>query len=153
MANIIETILTIKELETFATAIQIVDLDLVLNGADDFTVFAPNNQAFTSLPKITLQKLSQDVPLLGKILRMHILKGKFTYQELLDRSVLGEHSINLTAINGLKLNIDLSNGMKIGNATVLSTNTSAENGIIYPIDRVIIPTFLERSIGTDRLSE
>ncbi|WP_310482406.1 fasciclin domain-containing protein [Chamaesiphon sp. VAR_48_metabat_403] len=43
----------------------------------------------------------------------------------------------------ISLEIDLSDGIKIGDATVLSTALRADNGSIYPIDRVIIPDEME----------
>lgn len=139
MTNIFDTILKTKEFEIIATAIQIIDLDRTLDRADNFTIFAPNNRAFTSLPKIRLQNLSQDIPLLTKILSAHIVYGKLTHQELLRIYDLGERKIIRRSIDGAQLDIDLNNGIKIGDSTILSTGISADNGIIYPIDRVIMP--------------
>ena len=53
---------------------------------------------------------------------------------LIDREL---YKIDRTSINGVRLEIDLNNGIKIENSTVLSVDISADNGIIYPIDRVI----------------
>jgi uncharacterized surface protein with fasciclin (FAS1) repeats len=148
MISLLDTLLATKELETLATAIQITDLDKVLNSGGDFTIFAPTNRAFTSLPKPALHKLSQEPLLLVKILSMHIMHGNLTHQELLKMYDLGQRKITRTSIDGLRLYIDLSNGITIGNSTIISTGTSADNGVIYPIDRVMFPNSFNRS-GTE----
>jgi uncharacterized surface protein with fasciclin (FAS1) repeats len=140
MASILETLLATPELETLATAIQITDLDLLLNGDRDFTIFAPNNRAFTILPALVLQKLSQEPLLLTKILRMHIIHGKLLHQHLFRMYDLGQTKVLVRSIDGTQLHVDLSNGIQIGSSNVISVDTSAANGIIYPIDRVMIPT-------------
>jgi uncharacterized surface protein with fasciclin (FAS1) repeats len=137
MANVFDTLLDTKELEIFVTAIQITDLDQVLKSERDFTVFAPNNRAFTSLPKLVLQSVSQDIPLLTKILRAHIIDGKLRHSDIISAYDLGTRKIAKTSINGSRLDIDLNDGIKIGNARILQVDILATNGIIYPIDRVI----------------
>jgi uncharacterized surface protein with fasciclin (FAS1) repeats len=137
MASVFDTLLKTKELEIFVTALQIADLDRTLNIAGDFTIFAPNNRAFTSLPKLVLQKLSQNTPLLTKILSAHIVHGKLKHEDLLKLYDAGKRRVAQTSINGMRLEIDLSNGIKIGDSTVLSVDLYADNGAIYPIDRVI----------------
>jgi uncharacterized surface protein with fasciclin (FAS1) repeats len=148
MISLLDTLLATKELETLATAIQITDLDKVLNSGGDFTIFAPTNRAFTSLPKSALHKLSQEPLLLVKILSMHIMHGKLTHQDLLKMYDLGERKITRTSIDGLPLYINLSNGIKIGSSSVISTAISTTNGVIYQIDRAILPNSFNRS-GTE----
>jgi uncharacterized surface protein with fasciclin (FAS1) repeats len=145
MASILETLLATTELETLATAIQITDLDRVLNDGGDFTIFAPNNRAFTSLSASALQKLSQEPLLLTTILSMHIIDGKLLHQDLLRMYDLGQTKVLVTSIDGTQLHIDLSNGIQIGSSNVISIDTSAANGIIYPIDRVMLPHSFDRS--------
>ena len=137
MTSVFDTLLKTKELEIFATALQIADLDRTLNIAGEFTIFAPNNRAFTSLPKLVLQKLSQNSHLLTRLLSLHIIHGKLKHEDLLKMYDAGKRKVDRTSINGVRLEIDLNNGIKIENSTVLSVDISADNGIIYPIDRVI----------------
>ena len=139
MANIFDTLLNTKELEIFVTAIQITDLDRVLKSGHEFTIFAPNNRAFTSLPKLVLQNISQNIPLLTRVLNAHITYGKLRHSDIVNTYDLGTRKISKTSINGLRLDLDLNDGIKIGDARILSVDTVADNGIIYPIDRVIIP--------------
>ncbi|WP_295616519.1 fasciclin domain-containing protein [Chamaesiphon sp. GL140_3_metabinner_50] len=137
MASVFDTLLKFKDIEIFVTALQIADLDRTLNTAGEFTIFAPNNRAFTSLPKLTLQKLSQNSDLLTKLLSMHIIHGKLKHEDLLKMYDSGERKVARSSINGIQLEIDLNDGIKIGDSSILSVDASADNGIIYPIDRVI----------------
>lgn len=137
MTSVFDTLLQTKELEIFVTALQIADLDRALNIAGEFTIFAPNNRAFTSLPKSVLQKLSQNSDLLTRLLSMHIIHGKLNHEDLLKMYDSGKRKVTRTSINGIRLEIDLNNGIRIGDSNILSVGASADNGIIYPIDRVI----------------
>jgi uncharacterized surface protein with fasciclin (FAS1) repeats len=137
MTNVFETLLNARELEIFVTAIQMTDLDRVIKSERDFTIFAPNNRAFTSLPKLTLQNISQDIPLLTKIVKAHMLYGKLSHSEIIKAYDLGTRTIPQTSINGSRLDIDLNDGIKIGKSRILSVDILATNGIIYPIDQVI----------------
>ena len=138
MTDIFNTLLNTKELKIFVTAIQMTDLDRILKSEGDFTIFAPNNRAFTSLTKSILQNALQNVPLLTKILRSHIIDGKLRHSDIISAYDLGTRKISKTSINGSRLDIDLNDGIKIGKAGILSVDIVADNGIIYPIDRVIV---------------
>jgi uncharacterized surface protein with fasciclin (FAS1) repeats len=74
---------------------------------------------------------------------MHILQSKLEHQELVNIYDRGRRKIAQTSINGTQLDIDLSDGIKIGNARILSVDNSVDNGIIYPIDRVLFPNLYD----------
>jgi uncharacterized surface protein with fasciclin (FAS1) repeats len=138
MANIIDTLLDTQELEIFSTALQIAGLDKQLDNVGNFTIFAPNNRAFTQLSQLTLQNLSQNISLLITTLSNHIIHGKLRHQYLLKMYDLGKRTMVRTSIDGLRLTIDLNNGIAIDKSSVLSVGKSTDNAIVYPIDRVIM---------------
>ncbi len=139
MKSIFDTLFNIRELQMFSTVIQIVRLTTNLHSAGPFTVFAPADRAFTQLSSLKLQQLTSDVTLLAKIVTNHIVAGDFTYQNLLKMCKKGERGITLTSLNGSPLYVDLTDGIRIGESTVITTDILAENGIIHAIDRLIIP--------------
>jgi uncharacterized surface protein with fasciclin (FAS1) repeats len=138
MSQIVDTLLDTQELEIFSTAIQIAGLDKTLDDIGKFTIFAPNNRAFTRLPKLTLQSLSQNVSLLITTLSNHIIHGQLRHQDLLKMYDLGKRTIVRTSIDGLRLRIDLNNGIAIDKSSVLSVGKSTDKAIVYSIDRVIM---------------
>jgi uncharacterized surface protein with fasciclin (FAS1) repeats len=138
MSQIVNTLLDTQELEIFSTALQIAGLNKTLENIGNFTIFAPNNRAFTRLPKLTLQSLSQNVSLLITTLSHHIIHGKLRHQYLLKMYDLGKRTIVRTSIDGLRLTIDLNDGIAIDKSSVLSVGKSTDKAIVYAIDRVIM---------------
>jgi uncharacterized surface protein with fasciclin (FAS1) repeats len=139
MSNVLNTIFNTRELSIFATAIKITSLDKILADSCDYTIFAPNNLAFAQLSKVNLHILTDDIWLLTEILSIHMVTGRFGYQDLLKMCKQGDPEVILTAIDSSPLKVNLSDGIKVGKSTVLSTDTSASNGMIHLIDRVMIP--------------
>jgi uncharacterized surface protein with fasciclin (FAS1) repeats len=139
MSSIFNQLLKNEELETFVTSLQISGLDQKLNGTEQFTVFAPTYRAFTSLPMLTLQQLSQETNFLTKVLSRHIIPGKFEHPDLIKLRRLNQKNTAQTVITSRPLNLDLLSGIKIEDATVLSVDISPDNGIIYIIDRLFLP--------------
>jgi uncharacterized surface protein with fasciclin (FAS1) repeats len=142
MSQIVDTLLDTQELEIFITALQIAGLDKALDNIGKFTIFAPNNRAFTRLSKLVLQSLSQNISLLITTLSHHIVYGKLRHQDLLKMYDLGKRTIVRTSIDGLRLTIDLNNGIAIDKSSVLSVGKSTDKAIVYPIDRVIMTASL-----------
>jgi uncharacterized surface protein with fasciclin (FAS1) repeats len=153
MNSILDTVVDMKELGMFCTAIKIVRIARTLHSAGPFTVFAPTDRAFTQLSSMKLQQLIADVSLLTKIMHNHIVAGDFTYQNLLKMCKEGERGITLTSIDGSPLYIDLADGIRIDKSTVIVTDILAENGIIHAIDRLIMPHISEQPKKTGWMSE
>jgi uncharacterized surface protein with fasciclin (FAS1) repeats len=147
MANLLNTIDNTRELSIFSTAIKITSLDKILNSDCDFTIFAPNNLAFAQLSKVNLNFLTQDIWLLTEIISIHIIPGKLGYKDLLRICQPGLQTASILSIDSSPIDINLSDGIRIGNSTVLSTDNSMQNGIIHVIDRVISPIPATRLVG------
>lgn len=148
MANIINTILNSKEISIFATAIRATSIDEILNSNCDFTIFAPTDSAFTKLLLVNPHILTDDIFLLTEILSAHIVAGNLTDLSLLQMcNKLDEPKVILTALDSSHIYVDLKDGIvvslsdriSIERARVISVDTSAINGIIHFIDRVMMP--------------
>lgn len=138
MTSIADTLLEIPELEIFSTALQVAGLDRDLDSDEGFTIFAPNNRAFTQLSKTTLHNLSQNISLLIKVIGTHIIPGKLSQQDFVAMYDLGSYTVVRTSLAGLVITIDLSNGITIDQSIVLASGKFTDRAIVYPIDRVII---------------
>jgi uncharacterized surface protein with fasciclin (FAS1) repeats len=73
MTSILDTVFTIEGFKIFSAAVKTTDLDKTLNSGGNFTIFAPNDRVFTRLSKVILAQLSGDIPLLTRILSVHIV--------------------------------------------------------------------------------
>ena len=132
MADIVDIAVGAGSFTTLVTAVQVADLVAALKSAGPFTVFAPNDQAFANLPPGTVQTLVQNPPQLARILKYHVVAGKFTRDDL---AKLGE----VTSLEGSPIKIKSSEqGFQVKNAQVLAADIEADNGIIHVLDRVIL---------------
>lgn len=132
MKNLVETAIDAGNFKTLVKAVQEAGLVGTLSGEGPFTVFAPTDEAFEKLPEGTLENLLEDKEGLGKILTYHVVKGK----------VMSDQVVNLNkaeTINGQDVSIDSTDGVKIDNAKVITTDIECSNGVIHVIDTVLLP--------------
>lgn len=100
-----------------------------------FTVFAPNNAAFSALPKGKLDKLllPENRAELTAVLSHHIVPGLYPATALINKTT------QLTAIDGTRFNVDGFNGIRIGGVSVIQPDVMASDGIIQVINGLILP--------------
>jgi uncharacterized surface protein with fasciclin (FAS1) repeats len=139
MTNLLTTIYNTRELSIFSNIIKVTKIDKIMDEKYEFTVFAPTDLAFGQLSKVNLNMLTDDLGILTEIAIVHIVPGRLSYHQLLQMCGSGDRQVQLCAIDSSPIWIDLSDGMKIGGATVLSTDTSPHNGVVHVIDRVLMP--------------
>lgn len=104
-----------------------------LSGDGPFTVFAPTNEAFNALFKQLGVSGVKDLTAkqLTPILTYHVVSGKVMSSDLTNTSV--------ATLNGQKIKIDISNGVKINDSKVTSADITGTNGVVHVIDKVLIP--------------
>ena len=133
MPDIVDTAINAGSFNTLVTAITVAGLDTALKGPGPFTVFAPTDEAFSKLQSGTVESLLEDIPLLRKILEYHVVSGKVTSTDVVKLK-------SADTVEGTSLKIDASNGVKVNDATVVTPDVEADNGIIHVIDTVLIPS-------------
>jgi len=99
-----------------------------LNGSGPFTVFAPTNAAFASLPQETLDAVSSDPALLTSVLTYHVVGGTVLSTDLVDGAAV-------ETVNGATVTVSLNPDM-INDANIVATDLLASNGVIHVIDSV-----------------
>jgi uncharacterized surface protein with fasciclin (FAS1) repeats/plastocyanin len=110
-------------------------LDAALSGKGPFTILAPNDDAFKSLPNGTVETLLKDPEgQLKQILLDHVIDNKTLLA--VDVVKLGEAKTMQGAV--VKIN-NTADGVTIGGAKVTKTDIVCSNGVIHVINRVIIP--------------
>ncbi len=116
-----------------------------LDGPDQFTVFAPTNDAFAALLAelgVTKDELLNDKPLLTAVLQYHVLSGVV-------RSTDVQLGKAITPLAGGIFKIDAPAGVLTATdgrnrtARVTQTDIEASNGVIHVLDRVILPANLD----------
>ncbi|MBU1441638.1 MAG: fasciclin domain-containing protein [Gammaproteobacteria bacterium] len=129
------------ELSLFVEAVAAADLTATLDGSGPFTVFAPNNNAFTALLaelNVSKDALFADKALLGAVLKYHVLSSLVLKANI----PLGKAIVPL---GGGFFKIENQNGdFKVTDGRnrvsgIVSTDSLAINGVLHVVDRVLLP--------------
>ena len=137
--NIVQIAASNPDLSTLVTAVKAAGLVKTLEGTGPFTVFAPSNQAFATLPAGTLKTLLEPANKseLTSILTYHVVPGSYTSSNLPTGAVKTVNGSDLTVSETGGL-VDITDGK--GNvAHVTTANIKASNGVVHVISGVLIP--------------
>jgi uncharacterized surface protein with fasciclin (FAS1) repeats len=138
-ADIVDTAIGAGSFSTLVAAVQAAGLEDVLRAPGQKTVFAPTDEAFAALPAGTVESLlkPENKDQLVAILTYHVVNGKTKSKQLAGKT------LQVTTLNGAKLSVDGSNGVKVNGANVTKADVFASNGIIHVIDQVLLPPAAE----------
>jgi uncharacterized surface protein with fasciclin (FAS1) repeats len=133
--SLLETAAAAGQFTVLTKVIEAAGLTELLASKGPFTVFAPTDVAFGSVPQETLMDLlkAENQARLRSVLRNHIVPGAYRAGEVTSmRSV--------PTLEGLALEFRLESGVaSIGNAKIEQTDIEASNGVIHVIDSVLLP--------------
>ncbi len=134
-SDIVDTAVSAGQFATLAAALQAADLVNTLKGDGPFTVFAPTDAAFAKLPSGTVENLlkPENKDQLVAVLTYHVVPGKVMAADVvkLDKA---------KTVNGEDVAITVKDGVvKVDDASVVSADVGASNGVIHVIDTVILP--------------
>jgi uncharacterized surface protein with fasciclin (FAS1) repeats len=142
--DIVATLANVAEETTFTAAIKAANLETELKGAGPFTVLAPNNDDFATIPKSKLDSLMKDPTKLAFVVKAHIISGKYDKAALIKELVAGKGKATLTTIDGQKLTLSVKDKkLAITDAQgttvqVTSFDTPCTNGIIHGINGILM---------------
>ncbi len=134
-ADIVDTAVSAGQFETLVAAVQAAGLVDTLKGDGPFTVFAPTDEAFAKLPAGTVEDLlkPENKEQLVAVLTYHVVPGKIMSGDIAGQTTMVE------TVQGGKLSVDATDGVKVDEATVISADIEASNGVIHVIDTVVLP--------------
>ncbi len=133
--DIVDTAVEAGSFTTLVAAVQAAGLEETLRGDGPFTVFAPTDEAFAALAEGTVENLlkPENKEQLVAILTYHVVPGKVTSADVVKVK-------EAKSVNGKGIPIAVNDGVvKVDNATVVTADIMASNGVIHVIDAVIIP--------------
>ncbi|GAB3602617.1 fasciclin domain-containing protein [Microbacterium aureliae] len=108
------------------------DVDLVdtLNG-DEFTVFAPVDDAFAAIDPATIEALKTDSDTLTQILTYHVVPGQLSPDE-----IVGEQA----TVQGGSVEVSgEGDSLMVNDANVICGGVMTANATVYLIDAVLLP--------------
>ncbi|MDD4255040.1 MAG: fasciclin domain-containing protein [Methanofollis sp.] len=130
--NIVETAVASGEFNTLVEAVKAAGLVETLSSPGPFTVFAPNDAAFSKVSKETLDSLMKDKAKLADVLKYHVISGKHMASDVAKMK-------SLKTLQGSDLSVDTSKGVKINDVNVIKADIVCSNGVCHVIDSVLIP--------------
>lgn len=121
------------EIRTFLQLVSAAEMDDVLKNAGPYTVFAPANSAFLSMPPSERENLLSDKEAARRAVADHIVPGKVVVADVKPGKT--------ETIDGSKLSVQSDNGLvKVENASVILSDIKADNGVIHVVDTLIKPS-------------
>ena len=115
---------------------------LYQNVHDNYTVFAPTDQAFAKLPKEIVESLflPENDERLEDIIKHHISDVVYSAGKSYGADRLGVPDITPTSAFGQQLNFAVRDGVAtIDGVQILETDIPTANGLIHVVDSVILP--------------
>jgi len=124
---------------TLADLVVKAGLDETLATSGPFTVFAPDNDAFSKVPESILEALGSDPELLKKVLLYHVVSGEIP-------SSAAKNNVKLDSVQGapilvnVYLKSDYYDGfITINGKKVKMVDLKADNGMIHVVADVLFP--------------
>jgi len=133
--DVVDTAVANGSFKTLAAALEAAGLVETLKGAGPFTVFAPTDAAFAKLPAGTVENLlkPENKDQLRRVLTYHVVSGKVGSADVTKMR-------SAKAVSGDTISVAVKDGkVMINNATVVTADVGASNGVIHVIDTVILP--------------
>lgn len=131
-SNVADTLARAPELSTLNSLVAKAGLTDTLKSAGPFTVFAPSNEAFKTVPAKTLTELTANPEKLKALLTYHVVPGKLMAADIKNSNVKSVQGANLALATAGTFVI-------VETATVTTADIAATNGVVHVVDTVLMP--------------
>jgi len=137
--NLYDTLAAAGNYKTFLSMVDKANVKELKSMPGPFTVFAPTDAAFTSVPKATMDKIMGDAAIVRDVVFFHITPGKYMAKDL---PALKECKTLCPTDNaGIMKFTKVGDKYMVNNANIVKADMIATNGVAQGIDAVMLPTF------------
>jgi uncharacterized surface protein with fasciclin (FAS1) repeats len=146
--DILDNLAQSPDHKTLVAALNVSGLAATLHQGGPFTMFAPTDAAFRTMPAGLLDQLMQPAnqTRLTALLNGHIVAGRFDSTQLGEQIARGNGTLELTTLAGTKLTARLNGAVNLllrdpagGFANISIYDVMDANGVTHVIDRVLLP--------------
>jgi uncharacterized surface protein with fasciclin (FAS1) repeats len=138
--DLVDTALSASDLTTLSSLLKTSGLAETLKNQGSYTIFAPSDDAFAQLSPDSLAALNKDPEKLATLLKNHVVEGALKADDVAKMS-------EAKTLDGKTLAVAVKDGKtQIGDATVTKPGVETANGVIYTIDRVLVPSDLSKDV-------
>jgi transforming growth factor-beta-induced protein len=137
--NLYDTLAAAGNYKTFLSLVDKGNVQELKAMAGPFTVFAPTDAAFTSVPQATMDKIMGTPAIVRDVVYFHITPGKYLVKEL---PALKECKTMCPTDNAGVMKFNESGGKyMVSGATIVQPDVMATNGVAPGINAVLLPKF------------
>lgn len=133
--NIVEVLFKEGNFKTLIKALHKANLLKVLESDGMVTIFAPTDKAFSKLSKKSLNNILDET---NRKELVNILSYHITIEKVMPNSIENLNGKYIIMLNGEKAKITVQNGEIYINDIKCGDRIETKNGIVYPIDTVMI---------------
>ena len=131
-SNLIEVAEDYEQLDILLLALDLAGLSATIADGGPYTIFAPTNAAFASLPEARLDMLMADSALLAETLKFHVVSGSHKTTDLASLSTL-------TTLQGgtIDVNTGSDGSLSVEGISIVTSDVEASNGVIHFIHQLL----------------
>jgi transforming growth factor-beta-induced protein len=140
--NIVETLIDEPRFAIFVKALKMTGLIDKLKETGPFTILAPSNLAFTTLPESKLIELMKPINKenLAELIKYHVIEGKMLSDDIAGFTAL-------RTLQGQRLRIEAKDFcFRVNGANLQSRNIEVSNGVIHGINAVLFPAIATEAV-------
>jgi uncharacterized surface protein with fasciclin (FAS1) repeats len=131
-SNLIEVAEDYEQLDILLLALDLAGLSATIADGGPYTIFAPTNAAFASLPEARLDMLMADSALLAETLKFHVVSGSLKTTDLASLSTL-------TTLQGgtIAVSTGSDGSLSVEGISIITSDVEASNGVIHFIHQLL----------------
>ena len=131
-SNLIEVAEDYEQLDILLLALDLAGLTATIADGGPYTIFAPTNAAFASLPEARLDMLMADSALLAETLKFHLVSGSLKTTDLASLSTL-------TTLQGgtIAVSTGSDGALSVEGIRIVTSDVEASNGVIHFIHQLL----------------
>jgi uncharacterized surface protein with fasciclin (FAS1) repeats len=143
-SDVVGALASNPDYSTALNAVKAAGLDSTLKSGGPYTIFAPNNAAFSNLA--TKDSLMKNPAKLASLLKGHVVTGKYSKADIIKALNAGKGKASLTTIDGQPLTLSLvGSKLQLTNAAGSTAQVTlfdliGANGVVNGINGVLLPT-------------